>query len=44
MRSQAELTVNAPEGREAWEIDNAESTLKWLREYQPWVFKGESQD
>jgi hypothetical protein len=44
MRSEAELAVNAPEGREAWEIENAESTLKWLREHQPWVFRGASED
>jgi hypothetical protein len=41
MRSDAEQTLNSPQGREAWEIDNAESTLKWLREQQPWVFNAQ---
>lgn len=38
LRSEAEQILNSRQGREAWEIDNAESTLQWLRERQPWVF------
>ena len=38
MRSEAEQTLNSREGRESWEIDNAQNTLQWLREQQPWVF------
>jgi hypothetical protein len=41
MRSDAERTLSSREGREGWEIDNAESALQWLREEQPWVFDRE---
>jgi hypothetical protein len=41
MRSDAERTLSSREGREGWEIENAESALQWLRDQQPWVFDRE---
>jgi hypothetical protein len=41
MRSEAERTLNYRQDREAWEIENAESTLQWLHEHQQWVFDPE---
>jgi hypothetical protein len=41
MRSDAERILSAPQGRETWEIENAESTPEWLREQQPWLFNAQ---
>ena len=40
-RREAEAVLNSREGKEEWEIEGAETTLNWLREYHPWLFQEE---